>query len=57
MFIVLDIARPYLSVDPNDPMKFFQNANTPQDDYLQLALFAAAIYLVVRLLQATQGLN
>jgi hypothetical protein len=54
---VLDIARPYLSVDPNDPMKFFQNANTPQDDYLQLALFAAAIYLVVRLLQATQGLN
>ncbi len=43
-------------VDPNDPMKFFTNNNTPQDDYLQIALFLAAIYLVVKLLEASQSI-
>jgi len=42
--------------DPNDPMKFFTNNNTPQDDYLQIALFLAAIYLVVKLLEAAQSI-
>lgn len=46
-----------IQADPNDPMKFFQNANTPQDDYLQLALFVSAIYLVVRLVQAGVSLG
>ena len=46
-----------IQVDPNDPMKFFQDANTPQDDYLQVALFLSAIYLIVRLLQATETLH
>ena len=46
-----------IQVDPNDPMKFFQNANTPQDDYLQIALFASVIYLIFQLLSATQTLN
>ena len=43
-------------VDLNDPMKFFTNNNTPQDDYLQIALFLAAIYLVVKLLEAAQSI-
>ena len=46
-----------IQADPNDPMKFFQNTNTPQDDYLQLALFASALYLVFRLFQETQTLH
>ena len=46
-----------VQVDPNDPMKFFTENNTPQDDYLQIALFIAAIYLVVKLLEAAQTIS
>ena len=46
-----------VQVDPNYPMKFFTENNTPQDDYLQIALFIAAIYLVVKLLEAAQTIS
>ena len=44
-------------VDPNDPMKFFTNNNKPEDDYLQYALFVAALWLVYEGLKATVTLN
>ena len=43
-------------VDPNDPMKFFTESNKPQDDYLNYALFVAALWLVFEGLKATQTL-
>jgi len=44
-------------MDPNDPMKFFQDANGPKDDILQIALLLAAIYLVVKLLESVERLG
>jgi len=42
--------------DPNDPMKFFTETNKPSDDYLNYALFVAALWLVYEGLKATQTL-
>ena len=44
-------------VDPNDPMKFFTESNKPEDDYLNYALFVAALWLVFEGLKATQTLH
>jgi len=44
-------------VDPNDPMKFFTESNKPEDDYLNYALFVAAMWLVFEGLKATQTLH
>jgi len=44
-------------VDPNDPMKFFTESNKPEDDYLQYALFVAALWLVYEGLKATATLH
>ena len=46
-----------VQVDPNDPMKFFTESNKPEDDYLQYALFVAALWLVYEGLKATATLH
>ena len=46
-----------VQVDPNDPMKFFTESNKPEDDYLNYALFVAAMWLVFEGLKATQTLH
>lgn len=38
-------------VDPNDPMKFFQQDDTSKTDLLQLSLVAAVIYLLTKVFQ------
>lgn len=40
-------------VDPNDPMKFFQQEDTSKTDLLQLSLVASVIYLLTKVFELT----